>query len=368
MLKTLQRSSTAERRLAALSSIYPLPRGCALKDRLLDRVQVGGLELSMVGLVASAPGRASVMGSAAGIDGYPVDRAYFELLERTSLIRARARRFLWIRTAAGDPQRRLASTDVFPPDANAAELRNSLSSGVAMHVRWQSACDAALCELIERDRVLRSFAGEFPPRAVRVRDNALVRALRGLYRVEAYRFDPIAPGLTHTAVGLFLFPHKPALPLAYGFAAAREREGALRSATREAVQRLAFLWGEALPERPPAPSPTPDYHQEFWLYPSHQRALRAWLAGRTRARKRAIVPILDGDNVTFADLTPRGLPAHVRVVRAISARALPLRFGRSRRHPRSCEAWAINTHSCADAGTKLTWVVYGALYSRSDIA
>lgn len=332
MLKTLQRSRAAERRLLELRASHPLPRGCALTDQFIERARVGELTLSMVGLVASAPGRAHVTGSAAGCDGYPVDRAYFELLERTSLLHARARAApLRIMTGAGELQHVVAAEQVFPSDAHAAEQRVSLSNGVALHVRWSAACDAALCELIERDRVLRSFAGHFPPRAVRVRDSALVRALRGWYRVEAYRFDPVRPGLTHTAVGVFLFPHRLALPLAYGFAAAREREDALRAATREALQRLAFLWGEALPDRPPDPTPTPDYHQDFWLYPPHQRELRAWLAGRGRSVKSASTPAFDGEAVTFADITPRGLQARVCVVRAIARRALPLRFGRSRR-------------------------------------
>ena len=37
-------------------------------------------------------------------------------------------------------------------------------------------------------------------------------------------------------------------------------EAAANHARREALQRLAFLWGEPLPATAPEPEPAPDYH------------------------------------------------------------------------------------------------------------
>jgi hypothetical protein len=331
MLETAQDRSAAKRRLAKLQRIYRLPEGCALQDTFMQRSVVGKLELFMVGLVASTPTQPSVTGSAADSHGYPVDRAFFELLERMSIMLVRGTPgSLRMRDRHGAAKGSRAVARVFPTDPKPEALRTSLSNGVALHETWPKACAAALCELVERDRVLRSFSGEFAPKRLQAVDRKLTRALRDQYAIEAYEFGPSRKGtLQHTAAGLFLFPHDATHPLAYGFGAALGPEAALTAAGNEALQRLAFLWGEELPTSTPSATPTPDYHQEHYLYPPHQKLLRAWLAGTWPKRQVAASQAFDGERASFVDLTPTTLQPLAAVAKAISSNARLLRFGLS---------------------------------------
>jgi hypothetical protein len=337
MLEVAPDKSAANRRLAKLKRLYPLPQGCALRDVFMQRVIVGKLELFMVGLIADAPAAASVTGSAADSQGFPVDRAFFELVERLSIFLARSRAGeLQVRDSQSASKGKRPVTRVFPADATPNAIRTSLSNGVALHESWPKACAAALCELVERDRVLRSFRGEFAPRPVAATDRKLTRALSSQYEIAAYEFGPRRK-TQHTAAGLFLFPRKLTDPLAFGFAAALNAEAALARATAEALQRLAFLWGEEIPTSAPMPAPSPDYHQEHYLFPPHQQLLRAWLAGhwpKRRPRARASTAF-DGEHASFVDLTPRELQHALSVAKAASPRARVLRFGASRPQPRT---------------------------------
>ena len=54
------------------------------------------------------------------------------------------------------------------------------------------------------------------------------------------------------------------------FGARCEVHEAVAAATCECLQRLGFLWGEAIPQDLPAFAPTPDLHQEYYLHPPHQ--------------------------------------------------------------------------------------------------
>jgi len=329
MLQLAPDKTRAVQRLAKLQQTYPLPPGYVLDEPLLEQAEVGELELSMVGLVASGADGSRVTGAAADVQGFPVDRAFFELLERLSIMSVRAADSeLVVRSAAGLKRATCSAHQVFPPDAEPGLLRKSLSNGVALHESWPEACGAAVCELVERDRVLRSFSGEFAPTAIVLKDAVLMQALRSHYEVAAYRLEPPTVACRYAAIAVFLFPLRSSDPLAYGFAAALDLEHAMRDATREALQRLAFLWGEALPNSPPEPAPTPDYHQDYYLYAPHQHLLRDWLAGRTVQSTTEIAPMFDGEAPCFVDLTPPGLHGLVAVAKAESARTSDLRFGR----------------------------------------
>jgi hypothetical protein len=329
MLPTAPDKVAAEQRLSQLQSIYGLPDGCVLRDTFYERTVVAKLELFMVGLVSNGADDISVTGAAADEHGFPVDRAFFELIERLSIFLARSRaQPLRVRDARGTAKGERECARVFPHDKRPELLRTSLSNGVALHGSWPHACEAALCELIERDRVLRSFAGEWKPAPIESPDRKLARSLREEYTVEAYTFGPKRRRLTHVTAGMFLLPRKPVAPLAYGFGAAKDIDAALAGARREALQRLAFLWGEELPCEPPRAAPTPDYHQEYYLYPPHHGVLLDWLAGKTRrASKRASKPILDAQPVSFVDLQPPGLGRELAVAKAVSPNASLLRFG-----------------------------------------
>jgi hypothetical protein len=343
MLETFQTEADAQARLAELQRRYPLPAAdSSVSEVFVQRVVVGTLELFMAGLIANSAGAASVTGAAADRLGFPIDRAYFELLERMSIVGARAAApALTVRDRTGNPRGEQSVSRVFPRDTSPGVLRSSLSNGVALHGSWKQACDAALCELVERDRLLRSFAGEVLPKRLASVEPHLASALQPHYELEAYTFDPRRTDLRHRSAGVFFQPREAGAPLVFGFAAAHDLDAALAGATREALQRLAFLWGEALPEAPPTAAPTPDFHQEFYLYPPHHAVLRAWLAGRRRKHAGLARCGFDGERTLFVDLTPPALRASgLAVAKASSAKAHALRFGgssgralRSRPHP-----------------------------------
>ena len=95
------------------------------------------------------------------------------------------------------------------------------------------------------------------------------------------------------------------------------------------MQRLAFLWGEDLPSEQVEPSPTPDFHQEFYLYPPNHARLTEWLAGQLKSRHalQRRLPLFDGNPVTYIDLTPAALRGKLAVAKAVSPSARQLRFG-----------------------------------------
>jgi hypothetical protein len=315
----------ARARLAALTREVALPAPAELGEVFVERAEIGELSLFMVGLVARL-GEHTVTGSAGGRAGFPVERAYFELIERLSLFLTRASgRALIVRDVDGLAIETRACARVFPEARPEARRVRSLSNGVALHGSWGAACNAALCELVERDLVLRSFAGESAPQPVTV-DSDLATALRAHYALEAYAFAP--RGARYQAAGLFLFPRSDEAPCCYGFGAAQERRAAVRAAEREALQRLAFLWGEEIPREPPAITATADAHQEYYLYPPHQAELRAWLTGaRFDADRARTASRFDGEATRFVDLTPAELLGSLYVAKAVSARARVLHFG-----------------------------------------
>jgi hypothetical protein len=319
--------ATARRRIAELQRRYPLPAHWSFGDRFLETTSIADVRLYAVGLEAHGPARAGALGAAAESGAYPVERAFFELLERVSIVDAKGRSAFAARAEGGELRGRMATASVFPPDKRPERFRSALSNGVALHDTWTAACEAARLELIERDRVLRSFRGEC--RALRIDARAaLSRALRPHYEVQVYEFAAGTRAPVHRVAGAFFFPRTGAAPLVYGFGAAGELNAALAKAEREALQRLAFLWGEALPKAPPAPAPAPDYHQDYYLYASHHGVLVEWLKNRrvSRREERAAA-VFDGSPVTFVDLTPRALRGRVAVAKATSNRARQLRFG-----------------------------------------
>jgi hypothetical protein len=327
MMQPAQASeSLAQASLRELQRRFPLPPAWTLEESFMQDLSIDSLTLFMVGLVALTThgGEQRALGSSTQADGYPVDRAYFELLERISIYEARgAEQPLDVRDASGALLGQRSAARVFPPDVS-PRLRTSLSNGVALHATWQDACRSALHELIERDRILRSFAGELSPRRLALPPTELTRALAARFDAAAYE---IGPALRHRTAMLFMTPREPSLPMTYGFGTDYTLEGALARAEREAMQRLAFLWDEALPEEPVEPTPTPDYHQEFYLYPPNHAILHAWLAGERTPRHRFELPLFDGEPVTYVDLTPAALRGKLAVAKAISRSTRRLRFG-----------------------------------------
>ena len=329
MLQPAQASEPlAQASLHELQQRFPLPPGWTFQESFMQEASVGSLTLFMVGLVAASADR-NAMGSSTQADGYPVNRAYFELLERISIYEAnQPDRVLEVRDERGRILGERPAARVFPRDVS-EHLRLSLSNGVALHATWRDACRSALHELIERDRILRSFAGEFAPVRVDMLPSELASATAQQFETVAYEIGQRDPAPKHRTALWFMMPQQIELPMTYGFGTAETISDALARAEREAMQRLAFLWGEDLPNQQVEPAPTPDFHQEYYLYPPNHARLTEWLAGQVKPRhtSQRSLPLFDGTPVTYIDLTPAALRGKLAVAKAISPSARKLRFG-----------------------------------------
>jgi hypothetical protein len=99
----------------------------------------------------------------------------------------------------------------------------------------------------------------------------------------------------------------------------------------EALQLLAFLWGEPLPDASSPPSePTPTQHLDTYQVKGAHEIIRHWLEGAHVAYWPAKDrPSRRRSRVGYVDLTPAWLPKELRVVKAVCKEATPLLFGDS---------------------------------------
>ena len=301
------------RTLAELAERYPLPPGFGVVELFAAAVEAAGSVVHACGLSAEDAAGRVVTGAAAELAGAPVARSYFELLERAAIF------------ASG-------GTDATEP--NASGQRYAVSSGVAVASTRKEARHRAHAELVERDRVLRSFYGETrPERLICASGSLLPASLDEHYELVAYRFAasdrgvevPRSCGGAVQVVGVFGFPRRNDAPLLLGFGARSSLAQALAAAARESLQQLAFGWGEPVPAAPPEPSPTPEFHLDHFAFPLHHARLRAWLEGEHHGRGPKL-PESHG-SARFVDLTPSSLRNRLYVVRCTHQGVLPLTFG-----------------------------------------
>lgn len=283
----------------SLKRELPIPEGWSAPEIVDDCVNVAGVPVHRAGVASRNGSGVEVTGSAAEHGGSPLRRAWLELLERMAVVDRGV-------AASDDPRR-----------------RPSRSNGVAAHATWSLACESARSELIERDRVLRSWYGELAPEPV-----SPPEVLRG---VGSHEWQAcVVPGEPWGEVEVAVvvgFPYDTGVPLARGFAARHSRRAAVEAAGSEALQGLAFLWDDAVPDCVPELAPTPIFHLDYYLYPGHHAELRRWLlGGHMRYRQPAVPPPVPVD-IRFVDLTPPSLRGPLCVAQALSESAFPLEFG-----------------------------------------
>jgi hypothetical protein len=295
-------------------------------------VSLGTLSIHLCGLAAES-GEELITGSAADLDVTPLPRAYFELIERVGLVTAarNPNRDFTLKDEHGREIGRASASRVLP-QSNDSSRRFARSNGVAVGATWRSACRAAFWELIERDRVLRSWYGVTHPKPIALPSWPWLDALEGHHEWLAYEFPETAGSETGGAVGVFAFPRSTEHPLSYGFAADRTSSRTIERAAGECLQRLGFLWGEALPTVAPPFAPTAEYHQEFYLQACMHQRVRDWLMGRHTQNPCSIRERLGPTSVReFADLTPESLRGRLAVAKALPVLELELTLGRG--HP-----------------------------------
>lgn len=298
--------------------------------------KIGDTEIHLTGLSTVDRAGQCVCGSAGQLAGSPLARAYYELIERTAVIEAmgQVHKAFEIRDIQFEIVGNACNGDIFLQSPDEKQWRYARSNGVAVGVDWEDATCRAGLELTERDRVLRSWYGEFTPQKVELSSSLVPRSLDQYYDFETYLFGSAGAQCDATTVaGVFGFPRCDSAPLVFGFGARCEVHEALSAAACECLQRLGFLWGEAIPQDLPAFAPTPDFHQEYYLHPAHQIQLRDWLRGDHAKFAGVLADGPPEHGVTyFVDLTPDALRTKLVVVKALPASELQLTFGRG--HPR----------------------------------
>jgi len=293
-----------------------------------ELVSVDEVTIHLAGIAAWGPDGEVFTGSAASLETSPIDRAYFELLERGSILAmGRERQRNWpLKDQDGAVRGRSCPDSLAPSSPDPQRWRYARSNGVALAASWEEACTRALWELVERDRVLRSWYGEFAPRRIDLPTNTMPFGLARSYEFEAYEFDAECEPFVHVAA-LFGFPRQSSAPMLYAFAGRDTIGGALAAAARECLQRLGFLWGEEIPSVAPAFSPSPEYHQEFFLQRAAHSRLRRWLAGDHKRADPNLRTTWVACGRLFADITPVQLRPALFVAKAMPNGELPLVFG-----------------------------------------
>jgi len=334
--------------LQRLSRDFPCSPHWGQPEVFSDVTEIAGVRFYLDGLAASAAADKTATGSAASVHGHDVDRAYFELVERTCLLDA---------IDAAIPQRTLLDArgnvlgscdrhQAFPGSPRDSAWAYARSNGVAAGPDWAAACAAAQAEARERHYVLCAWYGYSVPMRHSLDDRTLDQ-LASLYEFEAHVFpappnDGIEPSLA--VIGCFGFPKLREAPFLAGFGAAPDLHSAERRAVRETLQRLGFLWGEAIPDVEPPLAPTADYHQELYLWPPMQARVRAWLDG-THAGRCGSFPAAAEGRAGFIDITPEHWAPRLRVAKLVTGVGLTLTFGLG--HPLVAGAAALGAHPVA---------------------
>jgi YcaO cyclodehydratase, ATP-ad Mg2+-binding len=348
------------------SSRPRLPEGWSVPESVEDVIVADGLSIRRAGISSVAPDGEEITGSAAALElirsrsaarepehTAAAARASFELLERASIVHAigAGSAHYELRAAGGTLVKTVSRSTLFPESEDPSRWRHARSNGVAIHSSWRNACERALWELAERDRVLAAWHGHVRPE--RIDGGPLgLGAKTASYEWSAWSFPEEWPGSFSqglAVVGVFGFPTSPDLPLALGFAARPQLRAALADATQEAVQLLGFLWGEPVAVGIGDVPPTAFGHLDFYQPSERHHLLRSWLAGEHLQYGHLDAPARrDGeksdaqhvgthhaggesvsqcDVVLYADLTPPWLEDGFRVVKAVCSSARPLTFG-----------------------------------------
>jgi len=271
-----------------------------------------------------------VTGSACAQGQDPRDRAWFELLERMSLVTARSlpadTRWCLRKINTLAATRLATSRELFVGSPEPELWIPAKSNGVAMGPTWKAAGQHALCELIERHMVLASWYGAITPHALPAIWPLHLGPLQQAFCLEHYGMGEFTcdSSTIHTrATFLWSLEGKPVI---YGFGAHSNPDLALERSFNEALQRLCFLQDAESSEEELVFRPAPDFHQEFFLQPQQQTAIKGWLAGEHfQARYADVIPF--SGTASWLDLTPHDLfPG--KVVQVFMPDCLPLIFGR----------------------------------------
>lgn len=302
--------------LDGLAERFPLSSSWSKPEVFQEDLMLGRDSIRMFGVMTRHSSGETVVGSAAEIGNTPYERGYFELIERASI-------FEFMQSECAEHK----ESSLF--------WRPAKSNGVALHTIQEQARLSAVLELVERDRILRTWFGEHPPQKIQDSRFQILSSIEKDYDIQVYRFTNSADPLSDIEVlGMFGFP-KSTRPILFGFGAGFSMMQAFDRAYREFIQRLGFLWDEEFSDDIQF-SPTPEYHLGVHHHPRNKNALMAWLSGAHQglARFHDAAKRQKGGRATsveYQDITPLHFQGKLFVVKATDESRMPLVFGRG--HP-----------------------------------
>lgn len=319
-------------RLSILTKEIPLSKNWATPEVFTEEFTLENFSTEVVGLASENDSGQSVVGSSMGSDGKVIDIAYYELIERISIMEVLNERPHKFNIVNSDllQTAEYIDFDVAYPANEEIDYKFSLSNGTSFHTDKSLACENAKYELFERDLILRSWFGHYTPQEIVLADYNVVNPCPKSFEMKAYSIEYAEGPFEIYACFFCFYPQDNSRPIVYGSGASYNKLLALQKAQDEAFQRLPFLWDEEISQKSPAFSPTPDYHQEFYIRQSNKKLLASWLSGRHKGRSTLHHKV--SPEVYYIDITPSYLKDKAYVIKALSSHTLPLIFGKNYSH------------------------------------
>ena len=183
--------------LKSLTDLYSLSSSWTSPELFQENTVIEGQTIQLCGLSVKHTSGLLITASAASLQESPLQRAYFELLERTSRVeldqmsQKKFPLFALDGSSASNSSNQVLE-EIFKVSPCPSEWSYSKSNGVAAHTDPKLASLNAVSETIERDLILRSWYGELPPQKRGTRIVGLPEAWSKIYAFESYvLIDPI---------------------------------------------------------------------------------------------------------------------------------------------------------------------------------
>jgi hypothetical protein len=320
-------------KLENLSKKFPLPKAWGAIQIFEDSLNIGNINLKMIGMNLGDGAEFQVTGSAVELESAPWERAYFELLERGLLLEAEkiasqsSLYYLSVFNASEVCMGTVNGIRVFKKDIINEKWKYSKSNGVAIQIGFRAASLSAGWELLERDRILRFWYSRRAPKLISDWQTVLPIELLNNFEINAYlfsEFDDDEQGIF--VIGIFGFPKTQDTPFIMGLGAGASQAEALKKAITELYQRLAFLWGEPLPDKTPEFTINPQYHLDYYSFPSSWPYLKDWLNGKLTPRQLNFRHP-NWKDLFFVKLDLPEISSEIHLIKAISNHNIPLTFG-----------------------------------------
>lgn len=316
--------------LEQLQKDLPLADCWSAIELFTETVNIGATHLNLAGVMATSESGLSIAGSAVESRNSPIPRAYYELVERSAVAEFRKRAEISPNQEiiAFNTGRSCTFANLFPNTDDQTQSKCSLSNGVALGRERSLVCQLALRELIERHLILLSWYENISPEVKPIGE--IFAEFDGPYNMAAANFGSIECKNENTCLhvaGVFGMPTSSKAPLIMGMGCDVSWGKALKKAESECMQRLGFLWGEDIPTKEPEFSPTPEYHQDYYLFPKNHRVIEKWLNDGKPITESNLMNSTLITPVDFFDITPESIKGNAFVIKAVCEETLPLMFG-----------------------------------------